>query len=184
MHLEQGSAEWRALRKTKVTATDAPVIMGVNKWKKLEQLFDEKMSDEETPINPNMQRGLDLEPIARELFCIKQNVEVNPKVILKDWAMASLDGISECGKHLVEIKCAGKKDHETALKGGVPLHYYPQLQHQMFVADVDRMAYFSFDGFDGVTVFLTRDDEYVKRMVEEELKFLEELEKRRGCMCS
>lgn len=172
IELEQGSYEWHAFRKTRITATDACVIMGANHWKTKIQLYNEKLSDDlPSPPNERMQRGLDLEPLARDLFALQTGIVVEPRVVVKDWLMASLDGINAEGTHIVEIKCPGPKDHAIALAGRVPDHYYPQLQHQMFVCDVQEMYYFSFDGTDGVAVLVRRDDEYIEKMVTEEKKF-------------
>lgn len=168
----QGTPEWLKLRKTKITATDASVIMGVNRWKTTTQLYHEKTSEENnTFVNEAMQRGIDLEPIARDLFTIKTGIEMLPMVIIKDWAMASLDGMSELADYILEIKCPSHADHYTAIGGKVPYHYYPQLQHQMYVTGVQFAYYFSFDGADGVIVEVPRDDKYIEKMVEEELKF-------------
>lgn len=170
--LDQGSNEWLQLRKSKVTATDAPIIMGASHWKTKLQLYHEKTDHEyTTPINERMQRGLDLEPHARDLFTLKTGIHVEPKVVVKDWAMASLDGLNELGNVAVEIKCPGNLDHQSALKGYVPEHYFPQLQHQMYVCGLKKMYYFSFDGFDGIALEVYRDDEYIEKMVEEEKKF-------------
>jgi putative phage-type endonuclease len=170
--VKQGSAEWHALRKTKITATDAPIIMGVSPWKSRYQLYHEKMSPEvDTVITDRMQRGIDLEPVARDLFCIQTGFNVYPAVAVRDWAMASLDGMSLNGKIVLEIKCPGEKDHALALQGKIPEYYYPQLQHQMFVSGVDSMYYFSFDGIDGTAITVKRDDEYIQKMVNEEYKF-------------
>jgi putative phage-type endonuclease len=169
--LEQGSPEWHALRKTKITATDSTAIMGVSHWKTKRQLYFEKLSnDAPKPPTERMQRGSDLEPIARDLFCSRTGHKMLPKVVLKDWAMASLDGINDCNE-ILEVKCPGEKDHAIALSGKVPDHYYPQLQHQMYVCDAERAFYFSFDGFDGVTVEVKRDDKYIEKMLVEEKKF-------------
>ncbi len=170
--IEQGCPEWHALRKTKITATDSCVIMGASHWKTRVQLYNEKLSNEEpTPPNERMKRGTDLEPIARDLFNVKTGWKMKPAVVVKDWLMASLDGLDESVGAIVEIKCPGEKDHATAVRGKVPDHYYPQLQHQMYVAGVQVAYYFSFDGMDGVTVTVQRDDEYIDKMLEEERKF-------------
>ena len=174
--LIQGTPEWLALRKTKITATDASIIMGVSPWKTCAELYWEKISENrENIVTKAMQRGIDLEPIARELFIIKHGVEVHPKVVIKDWAMASLDGMDFSGEIIVEIKCAGPKDHATALSGKIPDHYYPQLQHQLYVTGVQLIYYFSFDGFDGVTIPILRNEEYIKEMIGEEWKFYQYL---------
>lgn len=172
VEVSQGSPEWLSLRKTKVTATDANIVMGASHWKTRIQLYHEKLSDE-LPMRPNerMQRGLDLEPIARDLFNIKTGRKMKPAVIVKDWLMASLDGLDEDNGSIVEIKCPGAKDHATAQQGKVPAHYYPQLQHQMYVAGVQKAFYFSFDGMDGVIIEVNRDEEYIENMLIEERKF-------------
>ncbi len=177
--LIQGTPEWLALRKTKITATDAAVIMRASHWKTPTQLYYEKTTETcPTYVNDRMQRGLDLEPIARSLFTIKTGIDVEPLVVIKDWAMASLDGISTMGDCIVEIKCPGPKDHAAAVSGKVPDHYYPQLQHQMYVCDVDKAYYFSFDGTDGVIVEVARNNEYIAKMVIEETKFYDCLVKK------
>lgn len=170
--VEQGSEAWLDLRKTKITATDACAIMGVSPWKTRLQLYHEKTAktQDQTRLE-HQKRGLDLESSARSLFTIKTGVEVKPRVIVKNWTMASVDGISDCGKYLVEIKCPGKDDQVIALSAKVPDHYYPQLQHQMYVCNLEKMYYFSFDGFEGVLVEVVRDDTYIEKMLEEEWKF-------------
>lgn len=174
IELIQGTPEWHALRKTKITATDACVIMGASHWKTRIQLYYEKLSNE-PPMAPSarMQRGIDLEPIARDLFNIQTGWDMQPAVIVKDWVMASLDGRDAGIGCILEIKCPGEKDHAIAVSGKVPAHYYPQLQHQMYVAATQIVYYFSFDGIEGVTVKVKRDDDYIKKMVEEEKKFYE-----------
>ena len=172
--MDQGTPEWFALRKTKITATDAPVIMGKSKWKTPLQLYYEKISEKPPAykMNPVMQRGLDLEPIARNLYMSETGIPVDPAIVIKGWAMASLDGAYRTGEYIVEIKCPGEKDHTEAVMGKVPEHYMPQLQHQMYVCNLNEMHYFSFNGKQGVLVEVKRDQEFIDIMVDAELKFL------------
>lgn len=172
----QGSSEWHALRKTKITATDAAVIIGLNPWKTPYQLYHEKKSNEPPPpANAAMQRGTELEPIAREKFILSTGIRMIPRVVIKDWAMASLDGISD-ENEILEIKCSGDKVHAEALQGKVPSYYYPQLQHQMYVCDALKAYYFSFDGNDGISIEVQRDDEFIKTMIDAEYAFYQRLE--------
>ena len=116
----QGSDEWLRVRKTKITATDARVIMGTDPWKNKIQLFNEKKSENESIyINEWMRRGMELESSARELLGIKVGKRFYQQTILLGWQMASLDAMSECGNIIAEIKCPGKKDHEITLSGKV-----------------------------------------------------------------
>ena len=174
VQINQGSAKWLALRKTKITATDSSVIMGENPWKTPLQLYNEKLSDEPpSPPNAAMQRGIDLEPVARSLFIVKTGIVVKPAVVVEDWAMASLDGLSEDRASAVEIKCPSEKNQGLALCGIVPDYYYAQLQHQMFILGIELIHYFSFDGFDGVVLTMRRNDEYIYKMAKKELEFYE-----------
>lgn len=174
LDITQGSPEWHSLRKVMITATDAPVIMGVSPWKTKAQLYQEKISESvDSYKSPAMQRGLELEPHARELFAVKTGIETFPAVVVKGVFMASLDGLSLSHKEIVEIKCPGKKDHTTAQSYRIPDHYYPQLQHQMFVTDLEHCYYFSFDGTDGIILKIKRNDDYINKMIEKELEFHE-----------
>ena len=173
-HNVQGSAAWLAFRKTRITATDAVAIMGASKYKTVKQLYIEKTTDV-APMIPNkyMQRGIDLEPVARELLSLALGIPLFPKVVLgreHDWMMASLDGISEDGNTVIERKCPNKKC-QLAYQGQIPDWYYPQVQHQMSVTGVDKVYYYSFDGIDGDMVIVPRDDAYISVMIEKEKEF-------------
>ena len=175
--LIQGSDEWLQMRKSKIGASDASAILGISPWKSALKLWEEKLSmTTQTFKSSSMQRGIDLEPMARELFTAKTGIEINADVRFSnkyEWMMASLDGIDVKNSHIVEIKCPNSKDHSIAVSGKIPDHYYPQLQHQMAVCEVDEMFYFSFDGFDGVIVKVKRDDEYIENLIQKEQEFYE-----------
>jgi putative phage-type endonuclease len=176
----QGKPEWLALRKKHITATDANIIMGVSPWKTKLELYNEKKSDlPPTPPNERMQRGLDLESVARDYFTAITGIILLPKddprnvVFHKDypWMMASLDGISECGQYTLEVKCPGQKDHEIALKEKIPEHYYPQNQHQIACARPKQHFYLSYTGSDNVLLKIAPEEDYIQKMIHEEKKF-------------
>jgi len=171
----QGSDEWLELRKTRITATDANTILGLNPWKTRLQLYKEKKGlIPPQASNARMQRGTELEPVARELFKLTTGWDMHPAVVVcGEMVMASLDGITPSGDYILEIKCPSIKIHETAKEGRVPPYYYPQLQHQLMVTGAKKVFYYSFDGFDGVTVEVERDDKYIAEMLKEEEKFFE-----------
>lgn len=175
--MKQNTREWEEFRKTKVGASDAPVIMGVSPWKTPYRLWQEKIGEviSEEP-NKYMRRGLELEGSVRFDVLLSLGIEVFPKVLISKehpWMMASLDGIDESGKIVIEIKCPGKEDHAKALSGKVPEKYFPQLQHQMFVAEVDSMLYISFDGENSKVLTICRDDRYIENMIKKERDFLD-----------
>lgn len=176
MNIEPYSKEWYHLRKTKIGASDASTILGLNSFEKPYDLMLQKLGDlpaKETTAK--MQRGLDLEPVARELFCKMTGKTMVPKVVLTDeypFMFASLDGIDPLGKEILEIKCPGTSVHKIAKKGKIPPYYYPQVQHQMVVTGLDMCYYFSFDGDkEGIIIEVVRDNEFIEMMIEKEKEF-------------
>lgn len=172
--VEQGSQQWLSLRKNYIGGSDAPVVMGSSPWKTPYQLWSEKMGLSETPQNDAMRRGLELEPIARQRFIEEIQYPVSSAVALHDsipFMMASFDGVSPGGEIVVEIKCPGREDHEKAMDGIIPEKYIPQLQHQMEVAGISGMFYFSYNERSCKILEINRDDIYIKGMIEKERDF-------------
>lgn len=181
--LIQGSDEWLEMRKTHIGASDAPIIMGVSPWTTPRQLFERKLGIvPEQKTNPAMLRGQESEPYNRKAFEDLYGISFTPCVLFDKeypWMMASFDGMSTCG-NAVEIKLANKADHAKVEKGEIPKKYYPQLQHQMRVGVFDSVYYWSclaidFDNrkFNYLSVVCRRDQEYINKLVEEEIKFYE-----------
>lgn len=182
LQLEQGSIEWHKFRQKHIGSSDAPIIMNVNPWTTPYQLWRHRMElDPPQQENERMRRGKELEPFARWDVSDQLGVELFPSVAEHDsisWMGASFDAIDNTGKTIVEIKCPGKEDHLQALNNVVPEKYMPQLQHQLEVSQLDFMYYFSFDGQDGKLLKAYRDDNYIKRMIEQEEKFWEFVDKK------
>lgn len=174
--LIQGTKEWLQARREKVGSSDAPVIMGVSPWSTPLQCWEEKMGLREArKKTAAMQYGLDTEEEARQAFEKMTDIYVFQDVIdhpEKKWMRASLDGIDVEKKHIVEIKCPRNSlDHEIAKTYSVPEKYYPQVQHQIFVCELDKAYYFSYFNKEGVIVEVKRDEKYLKKLLEEEEKF-------------
>lgn len=163
---------WHDFRRQHIGASDAPIIMGVSPWKNIQNLWKEKCGEENTFKNFAMQRGIDLEPKALVEYCEMTNYKMTSVVMTSEenpLMSASLDGWD--GIHAVEIKCAGKHDHKLALGGQIPEKYYPQLQHQIFVAGLQFIEYFSYDGNQGVIIMVYRNEKYISLMLSEHEKF-------------
>ena len=167
--------EW--LKWRKIGSSDAPVILGVSPWMTPYQLWEQKISNKESSINPAMRRGIEMEEAARRCFEDKMGVEVFAKCLEHpniNFMTATLDGIDMDHKIAVEIKCPSATSHQFVQKNGkVPDIYYPQVQHQLEVAGLDGMYYFSFDGQDGVIVEVLRDSKYLENLISEEKIFFE-----------
>jgi putative phage-type endonuclease len=178
--LKQNTPEWLEMRKGKVGASDAPVIMQVSPHTTPYQLWQEKL--ELVPpkkSNWGMDRGRTLEDVAREevekitgLFFMPQ-VKFHATI---PWMMASVDAIDPSEKSIAEIKCPGEEDHNLALQGQIPEKYFPQLMHQLEVCELEMGYYYSFDGTAGVLLKIYRDDKYIKEMIKKEEQFWEQVQ--------
>lgn len=174
VNLKQGSDEWLRFRRSHICASDAPVIMGMSPWKSPLELYEEKIFSFEQESNLYMQRGKDLECVALEEFENMTGIQMFPMVAKNDsidWLAASFDGVTLNKDAILEIKCPGKKDHETAMKGKIPPKYIAQLQHQIYVSDLSFTYYFSFDGQKGVILEVKKDDLFIEKMIEKEKEF-------------
>ncbi len=171
--VKQGTKEWLNWRCGLITASDAPIIMQMSPFKKPDQLLNEKYRRFATVANPYMQRGIDLEPIALQQFEKETGLILFPCVGEHEngWMGASFDGMTIEGDLILEIKCPGKKDHQTALDGSIPKKYCAQLQHQLYVSGVQLLYYYSFDGDKGVIIEVEREEEYINIMIEKEREF-------------
>lgn len=175
---EQGSPAWHALRANKIGASDAACILGIG-FKSAEKLWREKLGLDEVYVNEAMKRGSTLEPKARKAFEDIIGHKFSAAVYIHDenqWMMASLDGINAEKTALLEIKCGNEKLHEQAKNGIVPAYYLSQMQHQMYVTGVDRCYYFSYNGEEGATVIINRDDKFLSDYLPKARAFWESLQ--------
>lgn len=175
--LSQNTLEWIEWRKNKIGASDCASILGISPWRNAYQLWEEKVGLKESfSSNYKMQRGIQLEPIARNFFNKKMGLNLQPKVFVHlkhDWMIASLDGVSEDGSIAVEIKCNGPKTHSEAVEGKVPDYYYCQLQHQMEVLNINRIYYLSYveNEENSVILNIEKDDKIIEKIIEKEKEF-------------
>jgi putative phage-type endonuclease len=166
--------EWLSWRRSGIGSSDAPAIMKVSPWKNLLDVWEDKVYGEKDNDSDFKRRGREMEETARREFEKKFDTilyNLNVEHIKTPWLHASLDGIDLEGGIMVEIKCPGQRDHSIALNKEIPDKYYPQLQHQLMVTGLDGMYYFSFDGKEGATIEVARDQKYIDEMFEEEKKF-------------
>ena len=146
--LEQGSPEWLSFRANKITGTDAAILTGSNIWKTKLTLWKQKLGllppDE---CNEKMKRGSELEEPARLLLNEALGIDFKPAVVISDinpYMMASLDGLSSCGRFMCEIKAPSIKSHEQAINGQIADYYKDQMQHCLSVTECKKCFYCSY----------------------------------------
>jgi putative phage-type endonuclease len=144
--------QWLSWRKKGLGSSDAPVLMGVSPWRTLFQLWLDKTNQvaEEDNFKGNWatKRGQELEPQVRAWYNEKHKSNMRPENKVhpdNEILRASFDGIDHELRKIIEIKCPGREDHETALRGQVPDKYYPQCQWLMMVGGYSQLDYVSFN---------------------------------------
>lgn len=141
--LEQNSLEWLTWRRSRLGASDSPIILGVSPWKTRYELWLEKtMRDEkktsDTSSRPNaaIERGNRFESAVRALHELETGLDFPPAILVHpqyDFIMCSLDGYAKEEGIVAEYKVAGEEVFKLAQKGIVHEKYYPQVQHQLMV---------------------------------------------------
>jgi putative phage-type endonuclease len=144
--------EWLKWRQRGIGSSDAPIIMGASPWKTRIQLYHDKTATEVTETSSNwaMQKGNELEPIARVKFTSWYNISEGGEILFQPrlcvlneypFLKASLDAANPQGEVDVfaEIKFQGKNDFAFQ---GVPDKYFWQLQHQHLVTGGKAKAFF------------------------------------------
>ena len=160
--LEQGTDEWLEARRGMVTAstvgqlltaTGRPANNDTSRRLTL-TLVAERITGEIEPvwINDDMQRGHDVEPIARNLYAqsfADEPVTETGFMVRDDWGFRlgfSPDGlVGDNG--LLEIKAPRAKGHiATILADDMPSHHMPQIQAGLLVSGRDWCDFVSYRG--------------------------------------
>jgi len=174
--MEQGTKEWYSYRREHIGSSDIAAVLGLSPWKTPYQLWLEKTGrKEESEPNSAMIRGKVLEPKARQVYIdftgniIIPNICTSPKWSV---AMASLDGISEDGSLIVEIKCPSLNVFNLSLEKVIPPHYLAQIQWQLWVTGAKEAHYFCYleEGFSN-NVIVKPDLHYQEEIVSQAKEF-------------
>ena len=160
--LEQGSDEWFALRKGRLTASQYDKVFNqktlklnnATAIKHMDGMLAELFYKEKDLITfkPSwaMERGTRLEPVARIDFELREGIEVNEVGFVTNEAFGdhigcSPDGLIDGGKGGIEIKCPLPATHIKYHREGVlPKEYRAQVHGCMAVCDADYWWFTSF----------------------------------------
>lgn len=192
--MEQGSEEWFTARLGKVTASRVADVMaktktgyGAGRKNYMMELLCQRLTGarEEGYVNAAMQRGTDLEPIARGRYEIVNNVLVMETGLIDHPQIsgfaASPDGlVNDDG--LLEIKCPNTAQHVEFLQNGnIDSKYQTQMTAQMLCAGRKWCDFVSFDdrlpeNLQYKCVRFNFDPQFAGAMATEVSTFLRELE--------
>ena len=150
------------------------------------ELICQKLSgeSEQSFVSQAMQRGTDLEPIARSVYEAKNGLFVD-ECGFYDHPTESGFGASPDGlvgdNGLIEIKCPNTATHVTFLKSGKPdRKYMLQMHGQMLCTGRNWCDFVSYDdrlkGLEYRCVRIERSEELSNEIILEVSKFLNEME--------
>ena len=200
----QGSPEWMSLRVGKIGGSRIADLLtegrggeSLIRRKYKNELIRERLTGRklDTYKTPAMQRGIDLEPMARAWYEIHRNVFVDQVAIVLhptiEGGQCSPDGLVDATNSLIEIKVPNPENHlDNILTNGKQLEqYYDQVMWQLACVPGsngnEKREYCDLVSFDpempdhlqGFVKRIYRDDEYIKNTMETAvIAFLSEIE--------
>jgi putative phage-type endonuclease len=184
----QRSPEWLRWRAQGVTASEAAIVLGRSPYKTPWRLWAERTGLTREPdlsANPHVQRGVAREDWARKAFEERHSTmllplcgEAEEHPVLR----ASFDGIADDGSP-VELKVPAERTFAevAAKKTEAPAFrlYWPQVQHQLYVAGADQGWLVFYGGPERLLEFpVERDEGFLgKELVPACLQFWEAIAK-------
>jgi putative phage-type endonuclease len=150
---DQGTHEWLQLRLGKITGTRLKKMLAKDNLALLDEIIAEEetgLCDDDDFVSEEMQRGIDLEPLAIQEYCNVTGHEVDHPCLIQssEWPilMMSPDGyIGTTGA--VEIKCPKTKTHIKYIRQGkIPNDYKEQIWAYFMVnPDLQWLDFVSYD---------------------------------------
>jgi putative phage-type endonuclease len=134
--VKQGSRAWLDYRRTVITATDLPVLLGLSPWRCEADLADEKLYGTAVEPNLRMRVGSALEPLIAEEYeraTGRRVRRVRGMMRHRDieWAAASPDATVIGERRLVEFK---RSTSRTRFADGIPQDVEAQVAWQLGVS--------------------------------------------------
>ena len=185
VNIAQRTDEWFDWRKTGITASMIPVILGLSPYQTPYELWAElcgfKQADD-LSNNYHVQRGIAQEPEARKWYeesmgrpYLPVCVEADHNTLFK----ASLDGLfglTRQEREVLEVKCPCAKifDEIASMQGNAPTFkmYAAQVQWQLNCGDSNKgKLFFYLRGRKPIGANIQRNDAFIARAEEEALKF-------------
>lgn len=181
-NIEQRSEEWHEQRLGRFTASEIYKLMGIKGLgetgksyaieKAIETLFGR---DEDDFVSYDMQRGIELEPLAfakfHELMQLKfKDVKNCGFYVYGKSSGASPDGL--VGEDaILEIKCPKKETFfKLVATNEIDNKYYLQMQKQMLATGRNKTYFFNYIIIDGIeyhhTIEVLRDDTVISKIKE------------------
>jgi len=150
---DQGTHEWLQLRLGKITGTRLKKMLAKDNLSLLDELIAEEetgLTDDDDFVSEEMQRGIDLEPLAIQEYSNITGHEVDHPCLIQssEWPILMMSPDGYIGTNgAVEIKCPKTKNHIKYIRQGkIPNEYKEQIWAYFMVnPDLQWLDFVSFD---------------------------------------
>lgn len=154
--IAQGSPEWVALRSRHYTASEAPAMLGLSKYKTRAELLREKSTGITQDVDAETQRRFDAghaaEAGARPIIEAMLGQELYPVTVTETVAglplLASLDGITLDESIIWEHKLVNAGLMVQVRAEDLEPHYWAQLEQQLLITGAQKAVFTCSDGTD------------------------------------
>lgn len=181
--------QWLLQRRKGICGSDASVVLGINPYRSVLQLWKDKTG--QIPVdetrNEYMYFGNVMEPVIKKEFMKRTGLKVRAKnAILQSaeypFMLADLDGIvkdDETGELAVFEAKTASEYKKGIWEKEVPEEYMAQVQHYLCVTGFKKAYVCAIVGGNSFYCHeIYRDEEYIENLVEKERKFWECVESR------
>ncbi len=189
LDVEQGSKEWLEIRRKNITATDIPIICGVNPYETIEELIEKKISGKEKEFDAatksRFEKGHEAERTLRKL--LNRRYALETKVLISTRLrgfMASLDGFDQGSNVIFESKYTARPKFKSLRAGEIPLMHMYQMQGQLFVSNARYCIYGVTDNETYHFQDVYPDENTIEYIIEKVTEFRDQLEMLRSCHAS
>ena len=178
-NLEQRSEEWFQWRNKGIGSSEAGILMGVNNYRGVVDLWLEKTGQivKKQIVSEDIQRGIDNEDKALKLYVEKTGFHMEPLTFEHpkfNFLRASLDGGNNTLKKLIEIKCPREHNHiKTKKHHYIKPEYVAQMQHQFIVTKFTSGDFLSYFQEELIIIPVEPDYEYMGELLAREILFWE-----------
>jgi putative phage-type endonuclease len=171
--IQQGTPEWMAIRAKRLTASEAPAMMGASKYQTRTELLHQKATGFAPEVSPAQQRifdsGHEAEAAARPIAEAIVGEDLFP-ITAEDDAdrlLASMDGLTMLGDIGFEHKLYNESLAAAVRAGELEDHYKWQMDQQLLVTGAEKILFMCSDGTEENCEYCwyERDDKRMKRLL-------------------
>jgi len=186
-NFDQGTDDWLRIRSGIITASAMHKVLAKGEGKTricyMYELIGEIITGEPAEMysNKHMERGHEMEPVARQLYAERSGVEAVQVGFIRNKfediiigyspdSMIAHDGLMEAKSRLPHIQA------ELLDKGEIPSTVKPQLQTGLLVSERGWIDYVSY--WPGMPLFVKRqyrDEKYIENIIAESKRFYDEM---------